>query len=94
MDIYFIIIVILLLSAVAIYSLENGRTAPWIIKPTPIPTGTKISSKEKQHLRYSVDPGAHIACRQACQEQKTKPELMNVCISSCIQRKWISENNI
>ena len=92
MDVYLIILMLVILASLSIYCLKNGTGAGWIRKQTPIPSDVHVSDEEKRILKYSVDPGAHLECQKECQD--TDPKFMSVCISTCIQKKWISQNDI
>jgi predicted DNA-binding protein (MmcQ/YjbR family) len=70
--------------------LRSDHPAPWIPKKTPLPKAVNFEANPQlaKLLSQSVDPGAHLECSQWCATKGSGKQFMDVCINTCLQKKW------
>lgn len=63
-----------------------ANAAPWITNKTPIPLNTNIDNDE---VARSVDPGAHLKCREECANADMEGIDIVTCMNICLQKTWL-----
>lgn len=64
----------------------TANAAPWITNKTPIPLNTNIDNDE---VARSVDPGAHLKCREECANADMEGIDIVTCMNICLQKTWL-----